>query len=336
MKKQALFIFFLSITFSHAQNNIDELLAAGINDAKRFTTSYLAPASEGVAFGMNNGWFNNAKSPKRFGFEISLIGNVSFIEKEKKYFQMDASLYENISFQDGSTVKNVATSLGHNHPPVVINVTLDNGIFGNQEVELELPTGIGSQNINILPTAFLQAGFSPFKGTQLKARFFPKVDTEDVKVGYYGIGLQQEFTSWLPADKIFPIAISGVIAYTHLNGSYDFTDEGFVAGENQKFETKINTMLFQLLAGTKIKIINFYAGLGYITGKSNTDVLGTYRVTYNAISSEEIVDPFSVNQEISGMRTTLGANLKLGFFGLNADYTIAEFNSASLGLNFSF
>src|SRR5690606_28129117 len=187
-------------------------------------------------------------------------------------FQMDASLYENISFQDGSTIKNVATSLGHNHPPVVINITLDNGIFGNQEVELELPTGIGSQNINILPTAFLQAGFSPFKGTQLKARFFPKVDTEDVKVGYYGIGLQQEFTSWLPADKIFPIAISGVIAYTHLNGSYDFTDEGFVAGENQKFETKINTMLFQLLAGTKIKIINFYAGLGYITGKSNTDV----------------------------------------------------------------
>src|SRR5690606_33748695 len=128
MKKQALFIFFLSITFSHAQNNIDELLAAGINDAKRFTTSYLAPASEGVAFGMNNGWFNNVKSPKRFGFEISLIGNVSFIEKEKKYFQMDASLYENISFQDGSTIKNVATSLGHNHPPVVINITLDNGI----------------------------------------------------------------------------------------------------------------------------------------------------------------------------------------------------------------
>src|SRR5690606_16979918 len=124
--------------------------------------------------------------------------------------------------------------------------------------------------------------------TQLKARFFPKVDTEDVKVGYYGIGLQQEFTSWLPADKIFPIAISGVIAYTHLNGSYDVTDEGFVAGENQKFETKINTMLFQLLAGTKIKIINFYAGLGYITGKSNTDVLGPYGLTYNAISSEEL------------------------------------------------
>ena len=336
MRKIALFFILLVTSVNFAQNNIDELLTAGVNDAKRFTTDYLAPATEGVAFGMNNGWFNNAKAPKRFGFEISLMGNVSFIKDEKKTFQMDVSDYENVSFQDGSTVKEVATALGHNNPPVVVTVTLDNGIFGNQEVPIELPTGIGSENVNLIPTAFLQAGFSPFKGTQLKARFFPKVDTDDVKVGYYGIGLQQEFTSWLPADKILPIAISGVIAYTHLDGSYDFTDEGFVEGENQRIDTEINTLLFQLLAGTKLKVINFYGGIGYITGKSTTDLLGTYRVTYNAISSEEIVDPFSINQDVSGIRATVGANLKLGFFGLNADYTIAEFNSASLGLNFSF
>jgi hypothetical protein len=264
------------------------------------------------------------------------IDPFSFIKDEKKSFLIDTSEYENLSFQDGSTIKEVATSLGHNNPPVVVTVTLDNGIFGNEEVPIELPTGIGSENINLIPTAFLQAGFSPFKGTQLKARFFPKVDADDVKVGYYGFGIQQEFTSWLPADKVLPVAISGVIAYTHLDGSYDFTDEGLVEGENQRIDTEINTLLFQLLAGTKLKVINFYGGLGYITGKSTTDLLGTYRVTYNAISSEEIIDPFSINQDVSGIRATVGANLKLGFFGLNLDYTIAEFDSASLGLNFSF
>ena len=36
------------------------------------------------------------------------------------------------------------------------------------------------------------------------------------------------------------------------------------------------------------------------------------------------------------MRTTLGANLKLGFFGINVDYTFAEYNSASLGINIGF
>jgi len=162
------------------------------------------------------------------------------------------------------------------------------------------------------------------------------VDADDTKVGLYGVGLQQDFTSWLPADKVIPVAISGLVAFTHLDGSYDFTDSSLVEGNNQQISTKVNTVLLQLIVGTKLKIINFYGGLGYITGKSTTDLLGTYRVSNGLIFSEEIVDPFSIKQDISGVKATAGANLKLGFFGINADYTLAEFDSASLGLNFSF
>jgi len=73
-----------------------------------------------------------------------------------------------------------------------------------------------------------------------------------------------------------------------------------------------------------------------VTGKTNLDLLGTYRVSNRVLTSDEIVDPFSIEQDISGMRATVGTNLKLGFFGINADYTLAEFDSASLGLSFSF
>ena len=337
MKKFNL-LFFIALIFSavNAQENINDLLTAGIEDAQRFSADYIAPASEGLAFGINNGWFNNAKAPKKYGFEISLMGNVSFIKDEKKSFRMNVSDYNNIRFQDNSSSKLVATALGQNDPDIEIFITYDDPIFGNQEVALTLPTGIGSENIDLIPTAFIQASFSPFKGTQLKGRFFPKVDTDDVKVGFYGLGIQQEFTSWLPADKIFPVAISGLVAYTHLNGSYNFTDGQYVEGENQQIDTKINTLLFELLVGTKLKIINFYGGLGYMTGKSETDLLGTYRVTDGESFSQDIVDPFSVKQDVSGVRATVGANLQLGFFSLNADYTLAEFDSASVGLNFSF
>ncbi|MGS2727852.1 DUF6588 family protein [Psychroserpens sp. BH13MA-6] len=320
----------------NAQENVNDLLAAGIADAQRYTQNYIAPASEAVGFGINNGWFNNAKSPKRFGFELSVIGNVGFIKDEKKSFQMNIADYENIRFENGSSSQMVATALGNNDPDVTVIITYDDPIFGSQETELILPTGIGSEGINIIPTGFLQASFSPFKGTQIKGRFFPKVDTEDTKIGLYGFGIQQEFTSWLPADKVLPVAISGLVAYTHLDGSYDFTDAEFVDGDNQRVDTDVNTLLLQLIVGTKLKIINFYGGLGYITGTSKTDLLGTYRVTDGFLFSEEINDPFSIEQDISGVRGTVGANLKLGFFGLNADYTIAEFDSATLGINFSF
>ncbi|MFC4720760.1 DUF6588 family protein [Geojedonia litorea] len=336
MKKLSLIAVVFTVLCSNAQENIDDLLAAGVQDAKQFTTDYIAPASEGLAFGINNGWFNNAKTPHRFGVEISLIGNASFIKDEKKSFLMNIADYENVQFKDGSSSKNVATALGHNNPEVTIIVTYDDPIFGDQEIELTLPTGLGSTDFNLIPTAFLQASFSPFKGTQVKARYFPEVNAKDAKIGLYGAGIQQDFTSWLPADKIIPVAISGLVAYTHLNGSYDFTDSSIVDGENQQINTEVNTLLLQLIVGTKLNIINFYGGLGYITGKSTTDLLGTYRVNNGIVFSEEIVDPFSIKQDVSGVRATVGANLKLGFFGLNADYSIAEFDSASLGINFSF
>ncbi|WP_430412215.1 DUF6588 family protein [Kordia sp.] len=326
----------LAMCYVNAQDNINELLAAGIDDAKRFSTNYIAPASEGLAYGINTGWFNNAKAPKRFGFEISIVGNVSFFDDSKKSFQLNVADYENIRFPDNSPSKTVATALGNNEPDITVLVTYSDPIFGNQEVEVTLPTGIGAEDVSLIPTAYIQASFSPFKGTQVKGRFFPTVDTEDVKLSSYGFGIQQEFTSWLPAEKVFPVAISGLIAYTHLNANYDFTNSSVVDGDNQQVETDVNTLLFQLIVGTKFKIVNFYGGLGYITGDSKTSLLGTYTVTDGVFFSETITNPFTIDQDISGIRGTLGANLKLGFFGLNADYSIGEFDSASLGINFSF
>ena len=337
MKKIVLIpIAFLAVMAVRAQENVNDLLAAGISDAQRFTKDYIAPASEGLGYGINNGWFNNAKSPKKFSFQLSIIGNVGFIKDEKTSFQMNVADYENIRFEDGSTSKMVATALGNNDPDIRVIITYDDPIFGNQETTLVLPTGIGAEGVDFIPTGFLQAGFSPFKGTQIKGRFIPKIETEDAKIGLYGIGLQQEFTSWLPADKVLPVAVSVLVAYTHLDASYDFTDAEFVEGENQRVETDVNTLLFECIVGTNLKIINFYGAVGYITGSSTTDLLGTYRVTDGFLFSEELINPFSVENDISGMRGTVGANLQLGFFSLNTDYTIAELDSATLGMNFVF
>ena len=337
MKNLTLLVLLVFVTSNlKAQENIDELLAAGIEDAKLFTSEYIAPASEGLMYSINNGWFNQGKSLHRFGFEFSIIVNAAFIKDEKKSFLMNIADYQNVRFEDGSSSKDVATALGNNDPDITVIVTYDDPIFGDQEVEIQLPTGIGSEGINLIPTAFLQASFAPFKGTQIKGRYFPKIDTEDAKLGLYGIGLQQEFTSWLPADKLWPVNISGLVAYTHLDASYDFTDEGVVEGEDQQIQTEVNSLLFELIVSTKLKIINFYAGFGYLDGKSTTDLLGTYRISDGVLFSEDIVDPFSIEKKINGTRATIGTKLQLGFFGLHADYTLAEFDSASLGLNFSF
>ncbi len=337
MKKIALFVFLgLSVWTSKAQNDVDALLAAGIDDAQRFTNDYLAPATNGLMYSMNANWFNTADAKPLGGFEISVIANASLISKSDKSFLMNTNDYENVRFVSGSSSQNVATALGENDPDVLVEITYDDPIFGEQTEQIELPSGIGNASGNLLPSAFIQGGVGLIKGIEVKARFMPEIKTDEVAFNMYGAGLQFEATKWLPADKLLPVALSGLVAYTHLGASYDLTESSGVDGENQKLENDTNTWLFQLIASTKLPVINFYGGVGYINGKSESDLLGTYRVSNGLITTEDIVDPFSVSSKVSGFRGTVGTKLKIGFFRFNAEYHLAEFNAFSVGLNFGF
>lgn len=326
----------LSVSSLKAQNDIDVLLAAGVDDAQRFANDYLAPGTNGLMHSMNANWFNSAKVKPLGGFEISVIVNASQIKDEHKMFNLNTANYNNVQFVSGPSAQDVASVLGENDPTIFVEIEYDDPIFGSQTTQIELPQGIGEESANLLPTASIQGAIGISSGLELKARFVPKIENDDVSLNMYGAGLQMEFTDWLPASKLWPVAISGLVAYNHVDGSYDITDSSGIEGENQRLETDTNTWLFQLIASTKLPVINFYGGLGYIKGKSDTDLLGTYRVTNGPLTSENIVDPFSVSSEVADVRGTLGTRLKLGFFRLNAEYHVSKYDTFSVGINFGF
>ena len=47
-------------------------------------------------------------------------------------------------------------------------------------------------------------------------------------------------------------------------------------------------------------------------------------------------NPFSIKTDTSGVTGNIWAKLKLGFFRINADYSIAKYNNLSVGVNFGF
>ncbi|QAA82766.1 hypothetical protein EI546_14025 [Aequorivita sp. H23M31] len=336
MKKLLFVLVLMSGVSTVAQENLEDLIAAGIEDAQRFATGYISPGAEGMIHIMANGWVQTAETKKPLRFDISIVGNAGFIKKKHQTFTVNTADYNNLKFRDGSTVKEVATTFGENDPDVFVYSVVRNG-EDSEEVEFKLPQGLASVNLNILPTAFLQARLGIFKGTEVKLRYFPKIAQEEVKVGLFGAGLQHDFTSWIPAEKVFPVAISGVVAFTNVGASYNFTNHEIVSGENQHFDLKLNSWLFQLQASTKMRVFNVYGGVGYVSGTSDFNVLGNYKVNAGIPLDEmtnQFKDPFTVKTKVSDMRATLGANLRLGFFGLNLDYNLAEFNSATVGLHF--
>jgi len=329
-------LFFIAACYSvvsFAQSNVNELLAAGIDDAERFTNDYLSPVSEASIYSISGSWYNSADAKPLGGFEISIIGNMTtFKNKEdKKAFVLNTAEYDNLQFVDGSTSKSVSTALG-DLEGIRVFVEDENGLLRE---EFDLPPGLASEDINFIPSGYLQASVGIIKGTELKAKFLPRINTEDVSIGLYGFGIQHDFTKHLPADRLWPVAISAVIGYTHLSGTYDFTNTNLVDGSDQRIDSKINSWIFQAAVSTRLPVINFYGGLGYLTGKSETDILGTYIVTGGPFQ-QVYNDPFSINKDASGVVANVGAKLKLGFFRLHADYSLGEFNNLSVGLNFGF
>lgn len=335
MKRIILLFALCSFSLGMAQSNLNDLLAAGLNDAEQFTTAWLAPVTEAGVYSISNGWYNSADAKPLGGFEISIIGNLTGFKNkdDKKSFTLNTADYENLQFTDGSTSREVATALGDiEGVDVAINATIE----GQQvSTTFELPSGLSSEDLNFVPSGYIQASVGLIKGTEVKARFLPKINTDDVKIGLFGFGVQHDFTKHLPADKLLPVAISAVIGYTNLSGEYDFTDTGVISGENQRIDAKFSSWNFSAVVSTRMPVINFYGGLNYITGKADTDILGRYEV---ATVGTPIVytDPFTISNSISGVSGNIGTKLKLGFFRINADYNIAEFSTFTFGVNFGF
>ena len=233
---------------------------------------------------------------------------------------------------DGSTSKRVSSALGDIEGVIVV---VDDGT-GLLSEQFELPSGLLSEGINLVPTGYLQASVGLIKGTEIKARFFPKISIEDEgELGLFGFGIQHEFTSHLPADKVLPIAISGVIGYTNVNFDYEFTESSGVTGADQRVESDFGIWTFSAVASTKMPVINFYGGLNYISGKAENALLGEYVVQEGPFQTT-YRDPFVLETKVNAVSANIGTKLKLGFFRINVDYNISEFSTLTAGLNFGF
>lgn len=312
----------------HAQKNIGQLLDAGIEDAKQFTKSYMSPGSKGLVSGLSNGWYNSGKG-KNFGqFEISIIGNGSFVSDKHKEFQLNTANYKYLKFEDPSVEQMmVATVFGRNKPDIPIKLLDSEGKFTGEEILL--PQGIGSSRVNIIPSGYLQASVGILKGTEVKLRYLPKVKIEDVSTSLYGGAIQHELTSWIQGTKLLPLSISALVGYTSLKGSYDLEDNNREYGD-QKIKTHVNSWLFTAIVSTKLPVVNFYGGVGYVAGNSDTHLKGTYRSNEGVT----LTAPYGVSNNSDGFKATLGAKLSLGFFRFNADYSFQDFNNVSVGVNF--
>ncbi|MDX1332328.1 MAG: DUF6588 family protein, partial [Robiginitalea sp.] len=260
--------------------------------------------------------------------EISIVTNGSFVPSDARTFIIDTNRFDELTTLSGEAVLEVPTILGGNATPATLVANVSGEIF-----QFETPEGLGVSDLNLLPNAFLQAKVGLPFATEAGVRIFPNITVGDVELGLYGIGLQHEFSRWIEFLDQSPVALSVFGAYTNLSAKYNFETGGDVLGEGQRVKLDMNSWLIELVTSTRFEKLNFFGGLGYVTGDSDTRLQGTYEVqTRNPVT---FTDPFDYQNEVSGFRANLGANLRLGWFGMNLAYTFQGYTNLSLGMNFN-
>ncbi|WP_166967945.1 DUF6588 family protein [Yeosuana marina] len=347
MKKITLLLFIFIVTqVSRAQDLGDIILAA--DDASKLTENYIRPVMNGLMYSMNGGWYTTAKTHKKFGFDLTIEANGSFVPKADEVFQFIQSDYTYSTLPNGETSLPTVISSDETETTIDVRVPYNGNTY--KVASFNMPGGVGGDLPgNIVPAPMVQLGFGlPFH-TDIKVRYVPTLNfNNDVEANLIGVGLQHDLMHYFgPLDKL-PLNVSVLAAFTTMDVTYNINDDNpndEITITNGKGAFKMNTWTLQALGSLDFPIITLYAGVGYNHGKSSLKIKGDYDITYDVEDSngntvgtanESVTDPVNLNFDANGVRTTLGARLNLGIFKIFGDYTLQKYNTVSAGIAFSF
>lgn len=325
--------FFIAFTQTlWAQDYMDQLLITGIENAKAYGKAYMDPGSKALIFTLSNGWYHSAKVKRSGRFSLSLKMSNSFVSEEDQRFTIDPKSFDFLTPLISSGEVEAATILGNNSPGIHMLAKYRGNDQQYHETEIILPQGLGHSGINFLPVGFVEAAVGTGIGTEIKFRFLPKIKLKGVSTSLYGGALQHEITHWLSPHSNFPLHIAALVGVTFFDGKYNLPPHRSLKGEGQNVKAHSTSWIITSLFSTDFKTLNFYAGTGYIFGKTDTALKGNFQATLPH-AQLNLTNPYNITNRNDGMTATLGTDLQLGRFQFYLDYNFQRFAGFSGGIS---
>lgn len=335
-------IFFALIGFGNhvmAQNNMSDLLIAesALRDSRKLIEGYMNPFMKSVGVGMANGWYNSAKTHKKFGVDLTATISAVRIPDKDLFYDIPGLNLENIELltvnQEAAT--SAPTVFG---PDVEVKYRFTNP--DNNEIHDVIgPGGIALEEEfghNFVPVPMLNLGVGLVKNTDLKIRFVPTVNSDDVTFNLWGVGVMHDVKQHLSGIKTLPFDLSGFVGYTSMDFVLDLSGNTAASGNNQKATLDANALTVQGIISKEFSVLTLYGGLGYNHVRTELNILGDYTVQNEAGESMTITDPLTnMGFPADGPRITAGMRLKLLILTLHADYTLQEYSTLTVGVGLS-
>jgi hypothetical protein len=320
---------------SFAQEDVDQLLEENVGDARKLVSAYISPFMKSVSLGLNQGWYNTAKTHKVAGVDLTITVNAMTIPNSELFYNVGSLNLETVELDPSSpdfTTDRAPSIFGPEREPVFRINDPESSNFGDTfdgPAGLDLKENIGS---NKVPVPMAHLGFGLPKGTDIKLRFTPALNFgDDSELKIFGIGVMHDIKQWIPGIKLMPFDLSGFFGYTRLKLESKFDEDPQGGAQTGVFE--MNATTIQVLISKKFSVITFYGGLGYNIAKSNIAMKGWYDIDEDGVKEPNNfeVNPIDLKFAASGARATAGMRLKLAVFTFHADYTLQKYKCLSVG-----
>ena len=344
-------LFISTISFSQV-DNVDFLKSAPA-DGTKYLQAYVAPWANAFGAAMNGGWYNTAKPHKLLGFDLTTSFNVGFVPSSAGQFEISS-----IGMTSLKGTGSAATISGSKNPGSVLAYKLN----GVTLASFNAPAGTEWKYIPV-PTAQIGLGL-PF-GTEIKARFIPKIKIKESDISSWGLGIVHSIIQYFPGNKLLPFDVSLFAGYTKLKGNvplklmpdptfpqnYTTPYNPITSFNDQKLNINITALIVSAIASVNLPVITFYGGIGYSKTKTAMEITGNFPtpvlvvptlpaspyVEYNnaGVKTGKAFPKMNI-ENFSGMRANIGFRIKLAVITIHADYTRAQYNVLSTGLGISF
>jgi len=314
MKKYLFTLLASFIGFSSYSQSVQSILADDIAQGEQLLEAYFTPITESFGAGLNNGWYNTAKPHSLGGFDLTLTLNTVIIPNSAETFNIEDAGGDIFR----STEPEASTVFGSKEGTEMTYTNSSTGMVA-------LFTMPGGFKTPAMPLPMIQAGIGLIKNTAIDIRYMPMMNVGDnFNVNLFGIGLKHDLLQWIPGiGDAVPMSHSLQWGYTTLN------TELKIADQEVSLNTKANTI--NLVASKRLLMVTGYAGVGY--NSSTTTFAADANFDLGGVQFNEKVEvAFESNKNL---RANIGLRLNITLVTIQADYTFAEYPTATLGLGVS-
>jgi len=315
---------------ANAQSEVINQMGRVINDALFYSDKYITPAADAAVYQSASGWMDTPKEREAWDVTLSVHVNVFFTPQRDREFTIYNNDFTFFQLEEGTSAV-VPTALGNDYQVYL------SGMLGDDELRLETPEGVNRETV---PYPYFQGSVAVGYGTEVVAKYSPKVNFRDRSFQVYGVGIKHNFSRYFSSLAEKKIHLAALVAFSKEEVSSNFlnvqTDYGTL-GLNT-INADVDTWQFQVNGSKEFGRFEAMAGLLLNRSELKFNVSGEKGGIEAILPLQETLNKRL--EEIYKTRVNCIAEASLsynmGHFDLQTILAFGQFVNGNISLHYTF